>query len=177
MYFDADGVTPTPQQNVDAVDAFWTGCASIIDNAVTWEVGPEVPEIDETTGVLSGVTSVVAGTGAGTAVSDALPPSTQGLVRLQTGDFVAGRRVRGRIFVPGVTEATNSSGGAPDAGALLAMGDAATALVAAGGILVWARPFEGSAGPPVKPARLGSKASITGTSVWGSWAVMRSRRD
>jgi hypothetical protein len=177
MYFDADGVTPTPQENVDDTDAFWTAMAGVIDNNVSWTVGPEVPVIDETTGTLTGVTSVTAGTGSGTATADPLPYATQGLIRLATDDFVAGRRVKGRIFVPGVVESSSSTTAVPDATFMGILQTAVDGLIAAGGFLVWARPFAGAAGPPVRPAREGSKASISGASVWTQWAVMRSRRD
>lgn len=178
LYFDADGVTPSAQQNVDAVDAFWTALASLMDNAVTWTIGPEVPELDETTGELTGVQTVTPGTGAGTDTTDPLPYMSQGLVRLSTTDFVAGRRVRGRIFVPGLTETANTTTGQPSGSAITAMTTAGTNLVAAGGLLVWSRPFAGDpAATPPRPARAGSKASITAVSGWNQWAVMRSRRD
>lgn len=177
LYFDADGVTPTAQENVDDTDAFWTAMANLIDNAISWTVGPEVPVLDETTGTLVGVTSVTAGTGVGTAAGDALPYATQGLVRLATDDFVAGRRVRGRIFLPGIDENFNGPSGVPTSTFLTTVQGAIDGLIAAGGLLVWARPFPGAEGPPVRPARAGSKASITASSVWTQWAVMRSRRD
>ena len=170
-------MTPTAQENVDDVDTFWTALANLMDNAITWTVGPEVPILDEETGELVGVTSVTAGTGAGTAAGDALPYATQGLVRLATDDFVAGRRVRGRIFLPGIDENFNAATGIPSSTFLSTVQTAVTNLIAAGGLLVWARPFAGAEGPPVRPARLGSKASITASTVWTQWAVMRSRRD
>lgn len=177
MYFDADGVTPTPQQNVDAVDSFWTSIAPYMDNAVSWVVGPEVPVLDETNGELVGVTSVTANGGVGTASDDALPYASQGLVRLNTNDFVNGRRVRGRIFLPGITKASASPTGTVFTTASAGWLAAATTLTAATGILVWARPLWNREVDPPVLVRPGSKAAITGQSIWANFAVMRSRRD
>jgi len=55
-----------------------------------------------------------AGAGNGTIVSDVLSPQTCGLIKKQTA--LAGRRGRGRIYLPFPGESVNSPGGVPSAG-------------------------------------------------------------
>lgn len=177
MYFDDDGVTPTAAENADAVDDFWEALAPLIDNGVTWTIGPEIPILDETDGTLTSVEAITVESGSGTAAGDPLPYATQGLGKLSTSDFVAGRRVQGRVFIPGMSEAASDATGKPASTTITSITDALTTLVASSGLIVWSRPFEGAEGPPERPPRDGSKASITGVSAWTQWAVMRSRRD
>jgi len=175
IYFDADGVTPDAAANVVSVDDMWTAVISNIANDISWVVEGNVSVLDETDGKLIDVESVTQGTGTGTSSGDMLPFTTQGLIQLQTSTFINGRRVRGRVFVPGLTEDA-STNGVPISGMV-------TNLIAAGnalwdsdtsGALVWARPFAGS---ETVEARAGSKAPITAVAAWNKWAVMRSRRD
>lgn len=163
-------VTPldvtTAQQCIDAMRDFWTGCNTIISTGTNWTVSATVQEVDPVTGLVVAEFGVIARNGAGTAAGDRLPPSNQGLLRLSTGTFVAGRRIQGHWNIPGAVEAANDPGGTPSAGYLAALGAAANTLNALVNptLHVFSRTRNQSA--PV--------ASVTPV---GIWAVLRSRRD
>lgn len=178
IYFADNGGTPVGQAGIDAVDALWTAVQSNIANNITWAVQGEVARLDETNGELTGVTNGVVNAGVGTSAGDMLPFTTQLLGRQFTSAFVAGRRVRGRIFLPGLTEDANTDG-APIAGMITAWTAAQNALLTAmPNWCVWARPFDGDpdATPP-KPPRDGSLHLVSSVATSPTWAVLRSRRD
>lgn len=178
IHFADDGGTPVGQAGIDAVDALWTAMASNIANNITWTVLGEVAQINEADGKLTGVTNGVANSGAGTSAGDMLPFTTQLLGRQFTNSFVNGRRLRGRIFLPGCTEDANTDG-APIAGIVTNFTAAMNALkTSMPNWVVWARPFEGdpTATPP-KPARVGSYSLVATVATSPTWASLRSRRD
>lgn len=136
MYFPNSVVT---QGCIDAVDAFWTSMASRIANDAAWVVQADVDEIDSVTGNIVAVTSGTANPGAGTDAAQMLSLGTQGLLNLRTGQYVAGREVRGKIYVP-VPTTTQNSDGVPTAAYQAALVTAYAALgTAAGGtgLRVW----------------------------------------
>lgn len=151
---------------------FWVALAGVMDDALTIDFDPICIAVEATTGVLTGAfagtdpTSVV-----GTAAGDPLPMQTQGLVRLQTSTVIAGRRVRGRLFVPGPPEAENTSAGVPSGSYTTALANAGAALLAAGSTasaaVIWHRPTAGAGG---------ASPVITGVSGSPTWSVLKSRR-
>lgn len=179
LYFGLVTTQAEAQACVDDVVAFWTAQGPSIGVGLLMTVEPEVALLDETNGDLTGVFTTVSAPVGGGAAGDRLPPSDQGLGRLLTSTFVAGRRVRGRIFMPAMMEA-NSVLGAPIAGYVTSLNTALQNLLASVNslLVVWARPYAGdpTAVPP-KPARLGSFAIVTGVGAAPYWAVLRSRRD
>jgi hypothetical protein len=176
-YLDAAG--GTAQQAVDAVGTFWTAIDANLDSELTWRTEGVVDSINEANGDLVSSTATTSATGTGGTVGPVLPFASQGLIRWTTAGIVAGRRVKGRTFVPGVTEL------GVDNGVMLASVISQFNVQAAAYIgdltsvpVVWARPFAGNplADPP-QPARAGTMHPITGADTWNQLAVLRSRRD
>jgi hypothetical protein len=169
-------VSGTAQATVDNVAAFWGSVDALMRNSVTWATEAGVPTIDDVTGDITSVETTTPGTGAG-AVSTAelLPIQTQGLIHLLTGSFQFGRQVRGRIFVPGLTEAANNNG-IMDSTTATSIQTAAAALVTGssspGPLRVFSRPK-----PLLVPPRLGTSFVVSQTSVPTKFSVLRSRRD
>lgn len=150
-----------------AVDDFWGALQINIWGVLQANQLPEVAQIDPATGQQIDAFPVDVEETDFTANQEPLPWATQGLIRLRTNTFVGGRRLQGRIFVPGLQE-VNSIGGNPDASVLTALGNAANILATngstAGGLVVYSRTHQ-------------QAAAVTSVSVWNRWAVLRSRRD
>ena len=156
----------TAAQQVAAVAAFLNGIQANISTQATWQTSGDVATLNIGTGVLEAVTSVAQSTGAGTASGDMCPPATQGLVRALTNVVVAGRLLRGRIFIPGVPEASNGSSGGPVSGYRTAI-DAAAATLLGDANTEWS----------VWSLTHGVLASVTAANTWSKFATLRSRRD
>jgi len=149
----------------------WEGAKALIDDAVTIDYDPICLAVEATTGVLTGAfagtdpsTTVCTGTG------DALPRQTQGLVRLGTSTVINGRRLRGRIFLPGPLEANNSADGTTTGyGTTIttAFSSIFTPGATASQAVIWHRPTGGGGG---------AAAAITSVGTAATWAVLRSRR-
>jgi len=162
FYFEA--AVGTVAQQVAAVATFLANSETQRSSAITWATAADVAQIDSATGNLVGTSTVTPSTGAGTAAGDPAPFATQGLLRILTGVVVGGRLLRGRLFLPGVVEA--SSTGVPSAGYITAYNTVGAALIAdvnsAWGI--WSHTH-------------GVFQPANGVSTWNRWAVLRSRRD
>lgn len=179
LYFGPPADPTNAQQCVDAVGAFWATLATNLRLGVAFNVEGDVPAINEADGKITDQITVTPVTGGGTNAGDPLPPYTQALIRLSTNAFVNGRRVRGRIFVPGQVESNNVSGN-PAGAFVTGVAAAAQALInnLDTELVVWARPFEGDPlSVPPKPARLGTYAGAVTATMWTAWSVLRSRRD
>jgi len=163
LYFDA--AAGTAQQAATAVRAFWAVLMDPIKSNVTAQVELEVATLNSTTGATEAVSPVTATVLTGLATGEPLPLATQGLIRLRTGVFFAGKEIRGRCFVPGITE-NFSSTGRPDSALTAYMNTASTGLLAATGteLVVWSR-------------TTGQYAPVVTMSPWSEFAVLRSRRD
>lgn len=159
----------------DCLDRFkdlWDAAKGAIHTGLTVDFDPICIAVEATTGVLTGA---FAGTDpasiTGTAAGTALPLQTQGLLRLATSTVVAGRRLRGRLFIPAPEEGDNDANGVPDSGYITTITAAGSTLLAAGATasdpVVWHRPG---------PAGAGTDAPITGVSCAPTWSVLRSRR-
>ena len=108
----------------------------------------------------------------GSGGTDFAPPAAAALARLSTGNFVAGRRVKGRIFVSPICADKVASDGTLDSGfqgalaGLLA--DFVGVKTSGDDWVVWHRPKGGSGG---------LACPITATSGASKIAVLTSRRD
>jgi hypothetical protein len=121
----------------------------------------------------------------GTDAGERLPPANQGLLRLKTNTFAHGRRIQGRLFLPGPTEASSTS--VPASGYMTGMANAASALITAspsfGVWSVYSRPLyapKAEGAPPGTPRtvlREGTWGEIISASMWNQWAIQRKRRD
>lgn len=155
----------TASQANDAMGAFWDAVASVIGGGWNAQTDSVVYEVDEADGQITGAVAVTPETTAYADGNDPLPGLTQGLLQLRTGVYVAGRELRGRLFIPGPTENENTAG-RPKASYLSAVNTAATnelinALDAAP--VVWSRAH-------------GAFWPVVAATCWTEWAVLRSRR-
>lgn len=155
----------TASQAATDMAGFWAVVDGYMDSSLTWDLDTEVEVIDSATGNITSVESVSPASGTGGATGDLLPPATQGLVRWRTGFFVGGREIRGKTFLPAMSE-INSAEGQPATAMITGVENAATALV----------------GSPVAQLVIYSRknnayAPVTSSSMWAQWAVLRSRRD
>jgi len=169
-------VAGTAQATVNNVATFWGAVDALMDNAVTWVTEADVPTIDDVTGDITAVETTTPGSGVGADTGDALPYQTQALIHLLTGSFAFGRQIRGRIFVPGLCEGSNTSGGTLLNTAQTTIQAAAAALVSGssspGPLRVFSPPK-----PLLVPPRVGFSTVVTATQVPIKWSVLRSRRD
>lgn len=144
-------------------------------------IDPELLEFDETTGnVTSAGTDVTSTINFGN-TQDQLPHSTQALIQWTTGGLVHNRRVKGRTFIPGVTEQANSATGIPlpliDTPLETAVATFLSTM--SGRLRIWSRPFVqlDPAKAASNPSRPGSAHAVTSGAVAPYWAILRSRRD
>lgn len=162
--------------DVEAVDAFFTAIAGALPSGLTISIPGSGDTIESTTGELTGSWSVGADQTAAGASSFPYAAPTGGLVRWTTTTIVAGRRLRGRIFiVPMTTNVWETNGTMTTATRDLLQTSASTLISAfEGQLVVWARPF---AGTPGNPSRAGSHGIVTGAQVPDMAVTLRSRRD
>lgn len=163
LYFDATGGTAT--EATVAAAGFWRACQAAFSSSCVWNTLADVEVVDSATGQIVGVSSGGAESGLGVDNTDYLPTATQGLIRLRTGVFVNGREVRGRIFVPGLTEGDTADGQLASAAEVI-LQDALTAVITVPPVdlLVYSR-------------KNGVAHPVVAGSVWNQFAVLRSRRD
>jgi hypothetical protein len=173
-YWDSAGATPV-QLATEAharVRAFWNSFNSQTLGGCTLVINPVADEIEETTGqIVNQHVGTVGVPPSFAAAGDALPLQTQGMLSLSTSTFVAGRRLKGRQFLPFPLEGSNTSLGTVSPTYTTALNTAAallsTAVVTPMSQRVWHRPVGGSGG---LSAAVSSRAAST------QWAVLKSRR-
>jgi len=164
LYFLPVGVDVFETAQTAAVD-FWEDLKADIDSDIGLTVKGEVESIDEATGSITDVTDVGDYVTAGTSSGEMLPPVIQGLLRFRTPEFISGRRLRGRVFIPGMAEG-NSDGGVPGSGFLGRLQGAGDTLVA-----------NGDAGFGIYSRTHHTFRAADSASAWSKWAELRSRRD
>lgn len=154
----------TVAQQVAAVATFLDNSESSRSTSLSWATSADVAVIDDATGNLVSMESVTPETGVGTGTGDLAPYATQGLLRLYTTTVVGGRLLRGRLFLPGVTEGANT--GIPSAGYISNYNTVAAALISDANTAwaVWSRTH-------------GTSQAVSTATTWNRWAVLRSRRD
>lgn len=139
--------------------------AGVMSDQVDYLTDGLVVNLDSATGEAIGAVAVDGIAGDGNVAGELLPPANQILIRLATGVYVGGRQIRGRCFVPAITVDTDVDG-AVNPGVVSGLSDDVATYL--GGLedapLVWSR--KTGAAPPVAAG-----------SVWGQFAVLRSRRD
>ena len=164
-YFDAGGLGGQEQDAVDAVGDFWNAFDTSLDNALQINTDPEVPTINAVTGAITSSVATTPFFNQFASTGEALPPATQLLIRWTTPTFVSGRRLRGRTFIPGCTEDSNTSTGTPAAGFSTPVNAAVAALTGgAVALCIWSRTH-------------GVAIPVSSGTYWSQWAILRSRRD
>jgi hypothetical protein len=161
------------------VRAFWLSLQGIIADVWRADVQPEVAQVDAATGEVTTVQSATTAQVVMTASNTGLPQAVQGVVRLRTGDFIDGREVRGRIFIPGLTQASNNQGDLTSTAQSTILTAANAMRTDSATILaVYQRerePYINKKGEAI-PHRDGSIHGVTACSVWSEFGVLRSRR-
>jgi hypothetical protein len=166
------GSTAIATECVARVRACLNAMVGFVHSSANYLPDLQVAELDAGSGTLVNLWAGATPTGItwlGTA--DALPPATQGLLRLSTSAFVAGRRVQGRINMPFPREDGNDPGAVPSSAyraALVAAGNAlSTTITTVVTPAVWHRPKAGVGGVG---------CAVTSVSAATTWASLRSRR-
>lgn len=175
-YWDSAGGTGTAlaTEAVARVRAMWNAMAAVITLSATWTPNLVVDEIDEVTGDLVNQYAAAAPAAVTFSASgDTLPYFTQGLMRFATASFIAGRRLQGRSFIPGVVETDNQGApGVPSAATLTALQGGAnllgTTIVTPMSQRIWHRP---------SPSAAGLSSPVISRTVSPTWAVLKSRRN
>lgn len=160
----------TPAQASTDMAAFWQATNDRRGTGVTWTMNNEVLIVESDDGEILDAVAVTAATGVGNAGGDDMPDQINGLLRLTTGVYFNGRRLQGRIFLPGATESQSGPGGIPS-GEYTADYDAAAATLlgsANSGLIVWRR-------PQPENSLIGEFAVVSGATTKGTWATLRKR--
>lgn len=163
-YFAQAGST-TAQDASDAHGDFFSRIKGRISSEIRMTIDPEVLLINTTSGSPIDAFAVTNRTFLGEDGGDPLPWQTQALVKFQTGVFLAGRRLVGRLFVPGICEGSNTNG-VPNSGFLSDLVSSADLLALDVSNPLWVY------SPTHHQARVAS-----GVTLPTRWASLRSRRD
>ena len=162
LYF---GTSGTAADAVTAVGVFWSAVDGLMASTVNWTTEADVEEIGVGGDLISvDQTTPAAGSGSATA-STLLPPATQGLIRWRTGAVFGNRELKGRTFIPGLTEG-DSTDGLLTSASRTTIQNAASALIADvnSALIVWSR-------------RYAQQILVATATVPEQFAVLRSRRD
>lgn len=160
-YFHEDSTTFSAQ--AAALHTFYTAVmVGSAENTLHASWGGVGEIVESTTGEIVGLDTATSWSVVGDQTVDPLPAATMALLQLRTGTFFGGRELRGRIFLGGYTEASNTAG-RPSTTLISTISTAANTLNASA-LAVYS---------PTKK----EWSSVSATPVWTEWAVLRSRRD
>jgi hypothetical protein len=163
IFFD-ENVTSSPLYGEFVAD-FWTALNAVMCTPVTWSVIPEVAFIDDATGQIIDLSTWAGEGGSAANTNEDMPYANQALINWRTGTYLAGRELRGKTFVPALTQAANDNGQLI-AGTRASIDAAAEELISDGNGAM--RVFS--------PTHLTS-SPITSSDVPAKIAILRSRRD
>jgi hypothetical protein len=166
IHFSTDIAGTGAQVFCDAWTDFLVAHQTNFLDAMTCVVDNDVPLISDVTGELVGAANVFPDAVNPSGGGEALPLFTQGLISLETGAVVAGRRLRGRIFLPGMQETNSTSAGVPSGTLVAAINSSFESFLGA----------DGAAMVVYSPTHHTAFSVVTGT-MWNQWAILRSRRD
>ena len=126
-------------------------------------VDTEVDVVDVGSGALTGSFNVTTTLIVGASSDNPVPNAAMGLSRWRTGVFIAGRELRGRTFIPAITEVAIDANGNLASAPKAVLEAANLALITNSDLAIWT---------PTHAA----VASVSATSWWGEFAILRSRR-
>nr|CRY94864.1 hypothetical protein [uncultured prokaryote] len=147
-----------------AANTFLEAIDGLYRNSVTAAVDPEVFVVNVGTGHVEGTFSVSSFAQAGDSSDAMVPNAAMALIRWRTGVFTSGRELRGRTFIPGLTDTAVDATGNLATAAAGTLQSAADTLVSTSDFAVWG-------------STTAQAATVTSASVWSEFAVLRSRRD
>jgi len=162
FFFDGTDDTAASTAQSAVID-FWNDAIGSVASNLSVTTQDEVDVIDPATGDLTGAFFITGATAGGDASSDVLPRQVQGLLRINTDTIVSGRRIHGRLFLPGPCEDA-SDNGVPGAAYKLNWANSCADHLLPTSWGVWSR-------------KNGAFYTASGATVWNNWASLRSRRD
>lgn len=165
FYFTESGGT-SGDDAASAVEGWVNDVRGVVANDWTATLSGVQGIIDDATGTLVGTTGIGGGFSiSGDNSNEKSPLATQGLIQWGTAVVVSGRVLRGRTFIPGVTDASNDEG-KPTSGYISDINTAASNLIsdASSVLRVWSK-------------KHGTSSAATSGGCWNQFAVLRSRRD
>lgn len=165
MRFSGSGFPADAQSAVNAVGAFWGTVDNLMTSGVTWRTDATVFDVDPATGQVTAAYSTTPQTGAGAIGGDAVPNMAQALIHWRTGVYVAGKEIRGKTYVPCLTEAANSAGGvivSTTVSSIQAAADTLKNVTTPNPLVVWSR-------------KNGTVQDVTTAQVNSLWATQRRR--
>jgi hypothetical protein len=167
LHYDAAG--GSAQDAIDATADLFSTWTPFLAALQIGRVDETVDLIDMATGSLTGQTVGVTADIPTTGSEEALSPANQMLVRLHTDAFLNGRQVKGRIFVPGLTELANVGGGFVDGSLISGSASALGSWVSGADAVpvVWHRP---------KTPGTGAFFPVLSATIWPTWAILKNRR-
>lgn len=175
-YWDSTGagLAALATESVARVRAAFAAMSPSLATGTSFTPNLLVDEIDENTGsIVNQVAASAPAATAGAAAGSLLPLQTMVVAQYQTATFIAGRRLRGRSYIPGLTTGAIGAGGTVVVAVINAINAWNTALgttvVTATNQRVWHRP------DPVTHVG-GLSAVVASRSANTQFAVMRSRR-
>jgi len=165
FFFDTTGTVSN--QRLDLA-TFLGNVDGALDNSVSWTIRVAGRDLDDSTGALIGAwTEGTTRTGVGNNATEPVADATQVLFQWHTGVIVNGRFLRGRTFIPGLTNSILSNGNILAANVASFDAFAETFLASSDTFGVWHRPTSGTGG---------SFHLATSATVWSELAVLRRRR-
>ena len=142
----------------------WSDMATAIGDDYTLQVEQVVYTIDSTNGQPTASASVTSSPVSGADSIDPLPGNVNGVVRLSTPLFVAGRQLQGRLWVPGPTENNNTNGKPTSTYQSFILAAVVDNIVTpANGLVIFSRTHH-------------TFDAVTSASIWNQWGSLRSRR-
>lgn len=160
-----------------AFGGFFGSTQENYSNTTSVRLATEGRVIDDETGTLTGTWSGgPGGVMTGSSTAEAVPNASQALVRMETAAVVAGRLLKGRMFLPGLSSDCLLNGELTEVARLDIQSRFNVEMIPGFGLLIWSRPFAGSVGPPARPPRAGSSSAVNSGSVWNEYAILRNRR-
>ena len=155
--------------DLSALNTFFTAVRGLFADALSWSIPGSGDNIDDTDGTLNG--SWVA-TGSGTITGNggggSYPAGVGTRIRWNTSAIVDGRRVRGSTFMVPLLGSSYDISGTIGSTPLTTLRNAADALAANGGLLIWSRNQPGSTD--------GVSSPVVSATVPDQVATLRSRR-
>lgn len=169
LYFEGDTQLLAEEAH-DQVAAFWTTLIPVWSDGLSIEVLPEAAIINQASGEVTSFVGVSGAQMEGGSTNGPVSAPTQFVVTLRTNTVVAGRRLRGRIFIPGFNYFVNQPDGTPSDTTREYVRNNADVYLLQGtaDLLVWHRPVNDAGGST------GVVSDVATSPVWG---VLRSRRD
>lgn len=160
LYFAPSKSTLQMQSAIEDFFAAW-GAIAAAPYTGNWDGTWRV--VESTTGQVTGSGSTGGRSGAGLVADQEMANQTQWVASLRTGQFVNGRELRGRIFIPG-PPITASENGQPTPATLTSIQGAVNILRQVGDLSVFS------------PTHLVTGVA-TGVEPFTEWGVLRSRRN